>query len=317
MATTRPATVASSAEAMPGAMALTLTSPAAAMAAKVIITPATVPSRPRKGPPEMAMVSSTMLELRRCDSRTRSASTEARTALSAAPESTGVAPPDLALVELAHAGTGRACKGKSRRGPRRPRGGADRCWRLGSARGSSGCRDPVLPTKIRLGHHHPRRQHEHQAEDGYHDPGVGRQVAYEDGEVAGTGVTGLAGGFALRADQLGFGTLRGGEQADPVGAACCRHDLQLVEQAAVPGTNGQRPGERRQGRIGIAGARAVDVEGRLAAGPPSGQYVPTRREEGCRPRSASRRHRQRPCHRPARGAARPTAARCPRWRCRA
>ena len=76
---------------MPGAMALTLTSPAAAMAAKVIITPTTVPSRPRKGPPEMAIVSHTIWALSRCDSRTRSASTEALTALSDAADK-GAAP---------------------------------------------------------------------------------------------------------------------------------------------------------------------------------------------------------------------------------
>ncbi|MOA44230.1 hypothetical protein D3C78_1664690 [compost metagenome] len=37
-----------------------MTSPAAATEAKVIMTPRTVPSRPMKGPPEMAMVSSTI-----------------------------------------------------------------------------------------------------------------------------------------------------------------------------------------------------------------------------------------------------------------
>ena len=46
MATTRPTTVASNAEAMPGAIELTLTSPDLAMMAKVIMTPTTVPSRP-------------------------------------------------------------------------------------------------------------------------------------------------------------------------------------------------------------------------------------------------------------------------------
>ena len=60
MATNIPAAVANSAAAMPGAMALTLTSPAAAIAAKVIITPTTVPSSPMNGPPEMAMVRTTI-----------------------------------------------------------------------------------------------------------------------------------------------------------------------------------------------------------------------------------------------------------------
>ncbi len=41
-------------------MALTFTSPDSAIAAKVIITPITVPSSPRNGPPEIAMVNSTI-----------------------------------------------------------------------------------------------------------------------------------------------------------------------------------------------------------------------------------------------------------------
>ena len=45
---------------MPGAIALTFTSPWAAMAANVIMTPMTVPNKPRNGPPEIAIVRSTI-----------------------------------------------------------------------------------------------------------------------------------------------------------------------------------------------------------------------------------------------------------------
>ena len=65
---------------MPGAMALTLTSPAAATAAKVIITPTTVPSSPRNGPPEIAMVNSTIWRLSFWISRTKPPSRLARIA---------------------------------------------------------------------------------------------------------------------------------------------------------------------------------------------------------------------------------------------
>ena len=78
--------MASSAAAMPGAMALTFTSPAAAMAAKVIITPTTVPSSPRNGPPEMQIVSSTISLLSFCVSRTRPPSRLARIAWIERPE---------------------------------------------------------------------------------------------------------------------------------------------------------------------------------------------------------------------------------------
>jgi hypothetical protein len=46
MATTKPTVVAKSAEAIPGAIAATSTSPDLAISAKVIITPTTVPRRP-------------------------------------------------------------------------------------------------------------------------------------------------------------------------------------------------------------------------------------------------------------------------------
>ena len=61
-------------------MALTFTSPDRAIAAKVIITPITVPSSPKKGPPEMAMVSSTIWLERLCCSRVMDASIAARMA---------------------------------------------------------------------------------------------------------------------------------------------------------------------------------------------------------------------------------------------
>ena len=63
IATNRPATVATSAAASPGAIALILTSPVAAIAAKVIITPITVPSSPMNGPPAMEIVRKTRPEL--------------------------------------------------------------------------------------------------------------------------------------------------------------------------------------------------------------------------------------------------------------
>ena len=78
--------MASSAAAMPGAMALTFTSPAAATAAKVIMTPTTVPSRPRNGPPEMQMVSSTISLSMICFSRTSPPSSAARIAWMERPE---------------------------------------------------------------------------------------------------------------------------------------------------------------------------------------------------------------------------------------
>ena len=95
--------MATSAAAMPGAIALTLTSPLAAMAAKVIITPTTVPSRPRNGPPAMAIVSSTMLEASFCVKRTCEASMVARIASIACgvKEVTARAPTDLAPTRLA------------------------------------------------------------------------------------------------------------------------------------------------------------------------------------------------------------------------
>ena len=92
MATPKPATVAISAAAMPGAIEFTLTSPAAAIAAKVIITPTTVPSRPRNGPPAMEMVNNTILLFRRCVSRTSRASMVARMASSDTPLNTGGLP---------------------------------------------------------------------------------------------------------------------------------------------------------------------------------------------------------------------------------
>ncbi len=69
-------------------MALTFTSPAAATAANVIMTPTTVPSRPRNGPPEIAIVSSTIWLLSRCLSRTSPPSSDARIAWIERAEST-------------------------------------------------------------------------------------------------------------------------------------------------------------------------------------------------------------------------------------
>ena len=72
--------MAAKAAATPGAIALTLTSPESAMAANVIMTPITVPSSPRNGPPEMAMVSSTIWLDRLCCSRVMVPSIAARMA---------------------------------------------------------------------------------------------------------------------------------------------------------------------------------------------------------------------------------------------
>src|SRR5215471_12457323 len=55
MATKRPVTVAMSAPATPGAMAVRLAALALAMPEKVSITPQTVPSKPMKGPPATAV----------------------------------------------------------------------------------------------------------------------------------------------------------------------------------------------------------------------------------------------------------------------
>ena len=65
----------------------------AAIAAKVIMTPTTVPSSPRNGPPEIAMVSTTIRRLSRCISLTTPLSSDARmAAIDAADSMIGLPP---------------------------------------------------------------------------------------------------------------------------------------------------------------------------------------------------------------------------------
>ncbi|CUI61395.1 Uncharacterised protein [Achromobacter xylosoxidans] len=78
--------VASSAAAMPGAMALMLTSPAMAVPRNTTMIPSTVPSRPMYGPPAMAFESEPSLAPSTWFSLVRTASIEARIASMVAAE---------------------------------------------------------------------------------------------------------------------------------------------------------------------------------------------------------------------------------------
>ena len=188
------------------------------MAAKVIITPTTVPSRPRNGPPEMAMVSSTMPAFRRCCSRTAAASTRARSASSACGDR-------AASPAHRHCGAARPVSSCDGGGANALQRRADVIARAGQSRQVAVAelveRRPERPhcarraraQKARLAdHHHPRdgRHHGQQTDD---DPAVQRDVLQHHADVRAVPAGGLAGLVLAVTDQTRRGALRERQQA--------------------------------------------------------------------------------------------------------